>query len=100
MTEAIIVALISGAISLIGILLSHKAATDKLSHELDKQQAVIGTRIDLMKEDIREHNHYAKLFAESMPVVKEQIKVINHRIDDLERAEENKRAREQSAPRR
>lgn len=85
MTEAILTALISGGISLIGILLSHKAATDKLTSELDKQQAVIGEQIKVMQEDIREHNHYAKLFAESMPVVKEQIKVINHRIDDLEK---------------
>lgn len=85
MTEAIIVAVITSAVSLIGILLTHKAATDKLTSELDKQQAVIGEQIKVMQEDIREHNHYAKLFAESMPVVKEQIKTIDHRLKDLER---------------
>ena len=85
MSEAIIVAIITSAVSLIGILLTHKAATDKLTSELDKQQAVIGEQIKVMQADIKEHNHYAKLFAESMPVVREQIKVINHRIGDLER---------------
>lgn len=86
MSEAIIVALLSGAISLVGILLSYKAASDKFGHELDKQLAVFNERIGTMQDDIKEHNHYAKLFAESMPVVREQIKMINHRIEDIEKS--------------
>ena len=90
MSEAIIVAIITSAVSLVGILLTHKAATEKMTAELDKQQAVIGEQIKVMQEDIREHNHYAKLFAESMPVVREQIKVLSHRIGDLEKMNERK----------
>ena len=85
MSESIIVALISGAITLLGVVMSYKTATDKMQHSLEIQQAVFQTEIKTMKEDIKEHNHYAKLFGESMPVVQEQIKVINHRIEDLER---------------
>lgn len=85
MSEAIVVALISGGISLIGIILSYKAATTKVQNQLEIQQAVMKTEMSTIKEDVKEHNHYAKLFAESMPVVQEQIKVINHRIEDLER---------------
>lgn len=84
MSEAIIVALISGGISLIGIVASYKAATNKVQNQLEIQQAVMKTEMSAIKEDVKEHNHYAKLFAESMPVVQEQIKVINHRIEDLE----------------
>lgn len=84
MSEAIVVALISGGISLIGIILSYKAATTKVQNQLEIQQAVMKTEMSTIKEDVKEHNHYAKLFAESMPVVQEQIKVINHRIEDLE----------------
>ena len=84
MSEAIVVALISGGISLIGIILSYKAATTKVQNQLEIQQAVMKTEMSAIKEDVKEHNHYAKLFAESMPVVQEQIKVINHRIEDLE----------------
>lgn len=84
MSDAIIVALISGSISLIGIVVSYKTATMKVQHQLEVQQSVMQTEISAIKEDVKEHNHYAKLFAESMPVVREQIKVINHRIDDLE----------------
>lgn len=84
MTEAVIVALISGAISLIGIIVSYKAATSKVTQTMEIQLAVMRAEIEIMKSDIKEHNHYAKMFAESMPVAQEQIKVINHRLADLE----------------
>lgn len=85
MSDAIIVALITGAISLIGIVVSYIAATTKVTKAMEIQQAVMQSEMSTIKEDVKEHNHYAKLFAESMPVVQEQIKVINHRIADLER---------------
>lgn len=90
MSEAIIVALISGAITLIGVYVSYKSATSEMQNAMKTQQAVMQTEMSAMKEDIKEHNHYAKLFAESMPVVQEQIKVMNHRIEDLERHEEQR----------
>ena len=70
MTE-IIVALITGGITLVGVLLANQ-----------KTQAVMETRIDELTREVREHNNFAK----RMPVVEEQIKVINHRIEDLEGA--------------
>lgn len=85
MSDAIIVALISGGISLLGILLSHKATVDKVQHNMEIQQAILQTKMEGMKKDIEEHNHYAKLFNENIPVIREQIKVANHRIEDLER---------------
>ena len=67
----IIVAIITGGITLIGVLLANQ-----------KTQAVMETRIDELTREVREHNNFAK----RMPVVEEQIKVINHRIEDLEDA--------------
>ena len=69
MTETIITALITGAITLVGVLISN-----------GKSQAVIETRVNELTREVREHNNFAK----RMPVVEEQIKVINHRIGDLE----------------
>lgn len=71
MTEAIIVALITSAVTLIGVLLSNS-----------KSQAVTETRLEELTREVREHNNFAR----RMPVVEEQIKVINHRIEDLEEA--------------
>lgn len=69
MMEAIIVALISGSLTLLGVIISN-----------GKSQAVTETKLNELTREVREHNNFAK----RMPVVEEQIKVINHRIGDLE----------------
>ena len=58
--------------TLVGVLISNQ-----------KAQAVTETRLDELTREVREHNNFAR----RMPVVEEQIKVINHRIDDLEEAQ-------------
>ena len=67
----IIVALITGGITLVGVLISNQ-----------KSQAVTDTKLEELTREVREHNNFAR----RMPVVEEQIKVINHRIEDLEDA--------------
>lgn len=85
MSDAVLVALISGGISLISVIASYKAAVTKVTHQMETQLAVMSSEMKIMKDDIKEHNHYAKMFSESIPVIKEQIKVVNHRLEDLER---------------
>ena len=80
MSEAIIVALITGGLSLAGIIYSSNRTAQAMDSKLDKQQAVMETKLDDLTREVREHNNFAK----RMPVVEEQIKVINHRIEDLE----------------
>ena len=65
----IIVALITGGVTLVGVLFSNQ-----------KAQAVTETKIEELTREVREHNNFAR----RVPVVEEQIKVINHRIEDLE----------------
>ena len=64
---------IVGALTLIGVLASNS-----------KAQAVTETKLEDLTREVREHNYFAR----RMPVVEEQIKVINHRIGDLERMRE------------
>lgn len=80
MSEAIIVALITGGLSLLGIIYSSNKTAQDMDSKLDKQQAVMETKMDELTREVREHNNFAK----RMPVVEEQINVINHRIEDLE----------------
>ena len=82
MSDTIIVALITGGLSLIGVVFSNVSSNRKIETALDKQQAVTETKLEELTREVREHNNFAK----RMPVVEEQIKVINHRIDDLERS--------------
>ena len=69
MGESIIVAIITGILTLIGVLISNS-----------RSQAVTETRLEELTREVREHNGFAR----RMPVVEEQIKVANHRINDLE----------------
>ena len=70
MTESIVCALITGALTLAGVLAANR-----------KSQAVMETKLESLTREVREHNNFAR----RMPVVEEQIKVINHRIADLEK---------------
>lgn len=73
MTETIICALITGGLTLMGVLIAN-----------GKQQAITDTKLDELAREVREHNN----FAQRVPVIEEQIKVINHRIQDLEHENE------------
>ena len=73
MTETIICALITGGLTLMGVLIANS-----------KQQAITDTKLDELTREVREHNN----FAQRVPVIEEQIKVINHRIQDLEHENE------------
>lgn len=79
--ETIITAIITGGLSLIGVVFSNISSNKKIESQLNTQQAVMDTKIDELTREVREHNH----FAQRIPVVEEQIKVINHRIEDLEK---------------
>lgn len=70
MISEIIVALIGGFVTLSGVIIANS-----------KTQAVTDTRLDELTREVREHNHFAR----RVPVLEEQMKVVNHRIDDLER---------------
>ncbi len=80
MSEAVIVALITGGLSLIGVFVSNNRTAQNMDAKLDKQQAITETKLEELTREVRAHNN----FAQRVPVLEEQIKVANHRISDLE----------------
>ena len=82
MTE-IIVAIITSGLALVGVVLSNVFTARKTEQNIRINQAVTDTKIEELTREVREHNGFAR----RLPVVEEQIKVINHRISDLERIE-------------
>ncbi len=86
MSDAVMVAVISGVCSLIvGIVsavISAKATGNDVQKKMEIAQAVTDTKLDELTREVRKHNN----FAERVPVLEEKITVANHRIDDLERA--------------
>ncbi len=78
--ESIISALVAGGLALIGTVLTVNSGQKKTEQKLQTAQAVTDCKIDELTREVRLHNN----FAQRVPVVEEQIKVINHRIADLE----------------
>ena len=85
MSDAVIVAIISGVCSLIvgvvSAVISAKATGNDVQKKLEIQMAVTDAKLEELTREVRKHNN----FAERVPVIEEQIKVANHRIEDLEK---------------
>ena len=95
MSDAILATIISGLLSLAGIIITvvatmRKSRDDMIAEirrrsddsdaKLDKEIALIQTKVDELTREVRAHNN----FAQRVPVLEEKIKVANHRIDNLE----------------
>lgn len=79
--EGVISALITGGLALIGVVITNSRANEKMTSAMKTAQAVTDTKLDELTREVREHNNFAR----RMPVVEEQIKVINQRLSDLEK---------------
>lgn len=97
MTEAIIVALITGGLSLLGVIIANSKSARDMDAKLDKQLALTNAHMDALTTEVRKHNG----FAERIPAIEghielidERIKVANHRIDDLEKHEQAQAGKE------
>lgn len=79
--ESILVAIITSGLTLVGVIITNISSNKKIENQLSIQQAVTDTKIEELTREVRTHNN----FAQRVPVLEEQIKVANHRIEDLER---------------
>lgn len=80
MVDIIISSLITGGLALIGVVLTNISSNSKIQNEMKVNQEVTGTKLEELTREVRKHNN----FAERIPLLEEKIKVINHRLDDLE----------------
>lgn len=84
MSDAIVVALITGGCSVLAVIITNTIANQKFTQQLEKQQAITDTKLEELTREVREHNG----FAHRVPVLEEQMRVANHRIADLEKRKE------------
>lgn len=80
MGEAIIVAVITGGLSFLGTLITVIFTNQRTVNSMQTDMAVMNQRLDDLTQEVREHNNFAR----RMPVVEQQIKNIEKRLDDLE----------------
>lgn len=80
----VLVAIITGGLALVGVIISNNANSKRMASQIEQKlqisQAVTDTKIEELTREVRAHNN----FAVRVPVLEEQIKVANHRIEDLE----------------
>ena len=79
------VALITGGISLFGSILTIVLTNRKQQQDLDRKIAVIETKMDDIKDDVRAHNKYAQMFSENVPAIKQHMIDVDRRLDNIER---------------
>ena len=81
MNATVLASLITGLLSLAGVMLSNLLSDRRRENALRTAQAVTDEQLRQLTREVREHNNFAR----RMPVVEEQNKVINHRLEDLEK---------------
>lgn len=79
--EGIIASIITGGLALVGVIVSNLASNRKIEAELSKAQAVTDTKLEELTREVREHNS----FAQKIPVLEEQMKNIDRRLEVVER---------------
>lgn len=79
MMADIIVAIITGGLALIGVVISNSKSEMRIQHKLEKSQAVTDTKLSELTREVREHNNFAR----RMPVVEEQIKTLSNTVEEL-----------------
>lgn len=81
MSDTLLVAIISAIVTIVATVITVWAGMRKQAQQAAVQQAITDTKLETLTEEVRKHNN----FASRLPVVEEQIKVINHRLDGLEK---------------
>lgn len=80
MSAEVIVALITGIVTVLTVVINSWLSGREMNAKLDKAQTVTQTKLDDLTREVREHNEFAK----RVPALEEKMKAANHRIDKLE----------------
>ena len=80
MSEAVLVALITGSVSVLAVIITSISANRKMQSQLEKSQLVTDTKLEALTREVREHNSFAR----RVPVLEAQMKAAEHRLNNLE----------------
>jgi predicted RND superfamily exporter protein len=80
MSEGVIVAVITGLLTLVGTIITVVIGNNKSMAAMEKNQAVTDTKLDNLTEEVKRHNN----FAQRIPVIETQIQNLDNRVSKLE----------------
>lgn len=81
MDSAIVVAVISAIVTIATVIINSNTTRNKITSELRVSQAVTDERIKTLTDEVRRHNG----MMEKIPIMEEQIKNVNHRVDEIDK---------------
>lgn len=79
--NAVIVALITGGLSLIGVIITNVTSNRKIEHQLEVHQAVTETKLENLTDEVRKHNN----FAARIPVIENDIAYLKHEVEEFKK---------------
>ena len=77
MSEAIVVALITGGLSLAGVIATCTVTANKQEKAQAVAQAITDTKIEALTREVREHNHFAR----RIPILEEKVHNLEQRVN-------------------
>lgn len=80
MSEGVVVAVITGLLTLVGTIITVVIGNNKSMAAMEKNQAVTDTKLDNLTEEVKRHNN----FAQRIPVIETQIQNLDNRVSKLE----------------
>ena len=80
MNEGIIVAVITGLLTLVGTIITVVLGNNRSMAAIEKNQAVTDTKLDNLTDEVKRHNN----FAQRIPVIETQIQNLDNRVSKLE----------------
>ena len=79
--NAVIVALITGGLSLIGVIITNVTSNRKIEHQLEVHQAVTETKLESLTDEVRKHNN----FAARIPFIENDIAYLKHEVEEFKK---------------
>lgn len=83
MDSAIWVSIITGALSLVGIIITNVSSNRKIEHQLEVSMAVTNTKLENLTDEVRKHNN----FASRVPVIEHDIEYLKNEVAGLKKGE-------------
>lgn len=85
MDNSIVVALITAGLPILGTVITVHAANKKQTDEMDKKMdvkdAALNVKLKYIDSQLEEHNNYAKMYHEIIPVIQAHLKTIDEKLE-------------------
>lgn len=79
MPEAVVTALITGGLALIGVIITNMSSHKSIENALKINQAVTDTKLEALTDEVRKHNN----FAVRIPMIEKDIEFLKHEVEEI-----------------